>query len=36
MKDAESRLEKHTAANEIKSDYDIEEHYRSIEVRAIS
>ncbi len=33
MKDAESRLAKHS---EMKSDYDIEEHYRSVEVRTSS
>ncbi len=32
MNDAESRLEKYTTIDEIKSDYDIEQYYRSIEV----
>ena len=32
MKDAESRLAKHTSSGGMESDYDIEEHYRSIEV----
>ena len=32
MTDAENRLEKHTSTNEMKSDYIVEEHYRSVEV----
>ncbi|CAF4608424.1 unnamed protein product, partial [Rotaria sp. Silwood2] len=31
MTDAENQLEKHTSTNEMKSDYVIEEHYRSVE-----
>ncbi len=32
MTDAENQLEKHTSTTEMKSDYAIEEHYRSVEV----
>lgn len=32
MQDAENQLGKHTSTNDLKSSYDIEEHYKSIEV----
>ncbi len=32
MTDAENQLEKHTSTTEMKSDYAIDEHYRSVEV----
>ena len=32
MADAENRLEQHTSTNEMRTDYAIEEHYRSVEV----
>ncbi|CAM4782634.1 unnamed protein product, partial [Rotaria magnacalcarata] len=31
MADAENRLEQHTSTNEMRTDYAIEEHYRSVE-----
>ena len=32
MTNAENQLEEHTSTNEMKSDYVIDEHYRSVEV----